>query len=308
MSGAKSDPTRLREAMKLAQRKAAVEEGPPADRSVPLEAVRLSPFQARRHFDPAALEELAQSLRQHGMIQPLLVRPAEGGFELVHGERRLRAARLAGLAEVPVIVRELSDRQAAEINLVENLQREDLNPLEETRGVLRLLALRLGLPEPEVGPLLGALREAERGRVSHNVVGENESSIIYEVFASLGRISLASFVSHRLPLLGLPPEILEVLEQGRLEYTKATAVARVKEPAARRELLEAAVRGLSLSQIRERVRRLEQRPAALELRQTLARLQQRVRDVRLSPERLRRVEGLLAEALRELEAGGGEDA
>ncbi|RIH90718.1 Chromosome-partitioning protein Spo0J [Calidithermus terrae] len=295
----------LREAMKLAQRKAALEPAVPADRSLPLEAIRLSPFQARRFFDPTALEELAQSLRQHGMVQPLLVRPVEGGFELVHGERRLRAARLAGLAEVPVVVRELSDQQAAEINLVENLQREDLNPVEETRGVLRLLGLRLGLAESEVVALLGTLREAERGKVSHNVVGENESSIIFEVFSSLGRISLGSFVSHRLPLLALPPEILEVLEQGRLEYTKATAIARVKDPDARARLLrEALEQGLTLTQIKERARQLTSPPAPgpkADLATRLALASRRLRKVTLSPQKQREVDALLERLLAALE-------
>ena len=96
--------------------------------------------QPRKQFDQTALEELADSIREHGILQPLVVRPLSmGGYQLVAGERRWRAARLAGLSEVPVIVRELTDAQVMEIALVENLQREDLNPIEEANGYKRLM-------------------------------------------------------------------------------------------------------------------------------------------------------------------------
>src|SRR5579871_5002783 len=113
-----------------------------AVRTVPIEAVRPSPLQPRRHFAEAEIEALAQSIREKGILQPLLVRPAAEGearYELVAGERRWRAAQRAGLHEVPVAVREFADREALEIALVENLQREDLSALDEAEAYNRLV-------------------------------------------------------------------------------------------------------------------------------------------------------------------------
>lgn len=96
--------------------------------------------QPRKQFDDEALAELAESIASHGVLQPLLVRPlTDGSYQLVAGERRWRASRMAGLAEVPVVVREMSDREAAELALIENLQREDLNPMEEAQGYQTLM-------------------------------------------------------------------------------------------------------------------------------------------------------------------------
>src|SRR6059058_115147 len=120
--------------------------GPGAPRTVPIEAIRPSPFQPRRRFAEAELDGLVQSIREKGVIQPLLVRPLDdaGGemgadFELVAGERRWRAAQRAGLHEVPVVIRPFGDSEVLEIALVENLQREDLTPLEEAEAYSRLM-------------------------------------------------------------------------------------------------------------------------------------------------------------------------
>ena len=96
--------------------------------------------QARKYFDEAALSELADSIAQHGVLQPLLVRPIlGGGYQLIAGERRWRASRIAGLTQVPVIIKDLTDDEAAVISLIENLQREDLNPVEEALGFSSLI-------------------------------------------------------------------------------------------------------------------------------------------------------------------------
>jgi ParB family chromosome partitioning protein len=108
-------------------------------RHVALDRVRPSPFQPRKEFNAAALEELAESIRQQGIIQPLIVRDSGTHYELIAGERRWRAAALAGLAEVPVVVREADDRGVLELALIENLQRENLNPLEEALGYSHLI-------------------------------------------------------------------------------------------------------------------------------------------------------------------------
>jgi ParB family transcriptional regulator, chromosome partitioning protein len=119
----------------------ASEDKPAASQNVPIEFLRPSPLQPRRRFDEAELEALAQSIRERGILQPLLVRPGTSGaagYEIVAGERRWRAAQLAGLHEVPAVVRELSDQETLELALIENLQRSDLSALDEARAYRRL--------------------------------------------------------------------------------------------------------------------------------------------------------------------------
>jgi ParB family transcriptional regulator, chromosome partitioning protein len=120
-----------------------------------------SPFQPRRHFDPAKLHDLAEAIRSQGVIEPLIVRPAkdgeDGNYELIAGERRLRAAREAGLDFVPVVVRDVDDRSALEMSLVENLAREDLSPVEEGRAFIRLNR-EFGLSHDDIAARIGKSR------------------------------------------------------------------------------------------------------------------------------------------------------
>jgi ParB family chromosome partitioning protein len=156
----------------------------PATSHLPLEALVPSP-QPRRRFEN--LEALAESIREKGVLQPLLVRPlGDGRYAIVAGERRYRAAKMAGLAEVPVRVLDLSEKEARLLALVENLQREDLNPYEETLGVLELLSEDLGKTREEVVGLLHRMRNEARGKVPHNVVGSPEAKRVEEVFQALG--------------------------------------------------------------------------------------------------------------------------
>jgi ParB family chromosome partitioning protein len=106
---------------------------------LPLERLEPNPYQPRRVYDSRALQALADSIREHGVIQPLVVRPVGSGYQLIAGERRLRASQTAGLSQVPVVVRNATDEQALLLALLENLQREDLNPLEEARAFQRLM-------------------------------------------------------------------------------------------------------------------------------------------------------------------------
>jgi len=109
-----------------------------AQLEIGVERITPSPFQPRRSFDEAKIEELASSIRSQGIVQPLVVRPKDDQFELIAGERRWRAAMKAGLSRVPVVIREASDQEALQLALVENLQREDLNPIEAANGYRRL--------------------------------------------------------------------------------------------------------------------------------------------------------------------------
>jgi ParB family chromosome partitioning protein len=217
--------------------------------------------QPRKHFDDHKLQDLAESIKAHGVLEPLLARPAgEGKYEILAGERRYRAAQMAGLAEVPVVVMEVNDKEARAIALVENLQREDLNPYEETVGILDLLALELGKEREEVVGLLHRMRDKVRGKVPHSAVGSQEAQAVEALFKKLGRMTWESFVQHRLPLLNLPEDVREALEEGSIPYVSALELKKVKDDAARKALLEEVKAGLPSRELKRRVRELTKRP------------------------------------------------
>jgi ParB family transcriptional regulator, chromosome partitioning protein len=125
---------------------------------VNLEQLEVSPYQPRKRIDPEAIAELASSIAEKGVLQPLLVRPSATGYEIVAGERRFRAARQAGLSSVPVIVKNLNDQETLEIAIIENLQREDLNAVEEALAFKKLM--EFGLSQEDVGKAVGKSRSA----------------------------------------------------------------------------------------------------------------------------------------------------
>lgn len=226
------------------------------ERSLPL--AQLTPFerQPRRYFDPDKLEKIVASVKKHGILEPLLVRPKPDGlYEVVAGGRRFKAAAIAGLSEAPVVIRELSDEEAFEIALLENLQREDLNPIEETEGILELLSIRLGTNQEGVVALLSRAAHPERNTESvDNVIHSQEWQVVQNLFDIVGRFTPESFRTNRLPLLKMPVTLLTALREGKIEYTKARAIARVKDDEQRSDLLETAIReDLSLTQIKEKI-------------------------------------------------------
>ncbi|MBD2184964.1 ParB/RepB/Spo0J family partition protein [Planktothrix sp. FACHB-1355] len=268
---------------------------------VPLETIYLPQQQPRRYFDPQAMQELVESVRQHGILQPLLVRKGKDNlYELVAGERRYRAAKQVQLTEVPVVIRELSDEEAMQLSLIENLCREDLNPVEETEGILQLLALRLGSEPEAVTPLLYRMKNAadkpEDSR--HNVMPNPESQLVEEVFTNLGLMTWESFVKNRLPLLNLPEDVLGALRSGEIAYTKAKAIARLKDEKQRKELLDASVaENLSLSQIQSRLKAYIQQPEPTERKERVEAIVRRVKQAKIweDPQKWERLEALLAE-------------
>lgn len=222
--------------------------------SIAVNELRLRAGQPRKHFDPEAMRSFVASVRSQGILQPLLVRKVEDGYEIVSGERRYRAALEVGLVKVPAIVRDWSDEEAHMVALAENLQRENLNPVEETEGILKLLSVKLERSEEEIVALLYRMDNEAKGKITHNVMGNPETQVIERVFEALCRQSWRSFVVNRLPLLKLPPDVLEALRAGRIEYTKARVVARVTDSELRASLLERAIsEDLSLSQLRRAV-------------------------------------------------------
>ncbi|MGI2907607.1 ParB/RepB/Spo0J family partition protein [Tolypothrix sp. VBCCA 56010] len=408
--------------------------------NVPLEQISLPQQQPRRYFDPQALNELIDSVKQHGILQPLLVRPIdEGQYELVAGERRYRAAKDCGLEKVPVVVRELSNEDAFQLALIENLLREDLNPVEETEGILQLLAVRLKRNVESVPTLLHRLQreykdaaklannvigknsvsdldsannvigksksdemesannvigknessdpnaannfivnsdsdekpesannvigksevsvqdsannvigkteveessaannvtvknESDEGESANNVIGKTDASdqdsannvigkteadgsspspnpnlsanpdlkIIEEVFTGLGTMTWESFVNNRLPLLNLPQDILNVLRSGQIAYTKAKAIAQIKDDSTRQTVLDKAItNSWSLSQIKEHINTLSPTtPPPTPLKSRLDATIRQVKKARIwdDPNKQTRLSTLLAE-------------
>lgn len=166
-------------------------------RTVPLREIEPDPGQPRKTFLEESLSELADSISQHGLLQPIAVRPQSmGGYRIVAGERRWRACRLAGLTEVPVIILDVSDQEAMELALIENLQREDLDPIEEACGIRELMD-RCELTQEQAARRLGKSRSA---------------------------------LANSLRLLNLPPEALELLKAGKLTAGHAKAILGLPSP------------------------------------------------------------------------------
>ncbi len=248
-------------------------EPPIFQQKVKLNSIIVPKTQPRRYLDSQKLQLLTQSVKSHGILENLIVRPIEGKkdrFELVAGKRRYQAAVAAGLEEVPVKIWPLTDVQALQISLIENLQREDLNPVEETEAILQLLACRLQISQTEVSSLLYRMQN-DILRMNDNVIIQTEAETIEQVFNELGLMNWKSFVSNRLPLLKLPAEILEVVRQGNIAYTKAKVIAKVKDFQLRQELLKQALeQKLSLSQIRTKIKNLQPNYEQLSPQATLA--------------------------------------
>jgi ParB family chromosome partitioning protein len=194
-------------------------------RELPVDLIERGRFQPRMHMAPEALEELTQSIRARGVVQPIVVRPAADGrhFEIIAGERRWRAAQAAGLAEIPAVVREVADDAALAIALIENIQREDLNPIEEAVAVGRLIE-EFSLTHQEAADAIG------RSRVG---------------------------VSNMLRLLELDDEVRALVEQGELDMGHARALLALKDETQIQAAREVVARALTARQTEELVRRMK---------------------------------------------------
>lgn len=190
-----------------------------ADTSLPIEQVKPNPEQPRRDFAQQALEELAASIREKGIIQPLIVRPRDGAFEIVAGERRWRAAQMAQLHEVPVLIRDFDDTEVLEVAIVENIQRADLNAIEEAAGYRQLMD-SFGHTQEKMAEALGKSR---------------------------------SHIANLLRLLNLPREVQDMLRQDQISAGHARALITADNPA---ELARKVVRdGLSVRETEALVRK-----------------------------------------------------
>jgi len=190
---------------------------------VPLTQIGTNPEQPRSHFDSRALEDLASSIREHGVLSPLIVMPNDQGYQLIAGERRLRAAALAGLDEVPVVVHEggMAPEVQLELALVENLQREDLDPIEAARGYARL-QLDFGYTQEQIAARVGKER---------------------------------STIANQLRLLRLPDKVLKLVREGRLSTGHAKALLPIEDQATQRSIVaQVLTRGLSVRATEQLVR------------------------------------------------------
>ena len=193
--------------------------------TLPISQVEPGLNQPRKRFEPEALEDLAQSIRQHGIIQPLTVRRLSSGYyQIIAGERRWRAAKLAGLVEIPALIIEADDRKVMELGLIENLQREDLNPAEEARGYQTLMD-EYGLTQEQVAERMGKSRPA---------------------------------ITNTLRLLSLTDEVLTMVEEGVLSAGHARALLSLPSPALQLETAQKVVaEGLSVRQTESLVKALQ---------------------------------------------------
>lgn len=205
-------------------------------RDIPVESIEPNREQPRTRFSDETLRELAASMKTHGVVQPVVVRRATaGGYELIAGERRLRAARLAGLTTIPSLVRDVDEAGALELALVENLQREDLNPIDEARGYEALMEVA-GLSQGDVGQRVGKDR---------------------------------STVANALRLLDLDVEVQELLSGGSLSAGHGRALLAVRAPEAQRAMAaRAAERGLSVREVEALARGAVRRKRAARRRRT----------------------------------------
>ncbi len=224
--------------------KSGAESDGPGLQEIPLSELRASPYQPRSRFDDHTIKTLAASLKKRGALQPILVRPVGGRYELVAGERRFRAALAAGLRSLPAVVRDLSDDEAATATLIENIQREDLNPIEEAQA-LRALADRLSQTHGQIAERVGRARAT---------------------------------VTNLIRLLELCPEVQEWVRDGKISMGHARVL--VPLPVARQKELARAIQeeGLSVRQTERRARAPEKPPRPPEPDPDLTRLQQRLSD------------------------------
>lgn len=253
---------------------------------IPLNKLYPAAWNARKYFDEESMAKLVADLKRNGQIQAIVVRPKGEDFEVIVGNRRLRAAEGAGFKTLRSEIRQLDDSAARYLSFAENLQRADLNPFEETLGYLGMLQLLL-----ENEPLFQAFKQQEepderaverllrryaneKQRLENNVIlktsseksqkGGGQSQVlgtplevaVQTVFATVEHMTWQSFVKNRLPLLKMPSDIIFAVQNGSLDYTKARRLGRVKDDSIRKLLLHATeTEGLSLDEVSARVQR-----------------------------------------------------
>jgi ParB family transcriptional regulator, chromosome partitioning protein len=248
----------------------------------------------RQYLDAEKTASLAHSIRQYGFRGVLWVRPVKGSYHLIAGGRRYAACQLAGVIEVPVEIWEVTDAEAIQLELLENFQREDLNPIEEAEGVMRMLEVTLELERSEVIALLNRKARQERNSSADNVVRAEKNAQnhgikpdqfveadqhyqqVEDVFNLIGKYTPESFRTHRLPLLNLPQPVIAAISTGQLEYTKARLIARIKDEDIRSNVLAEVIQsGLSHAEVDGIVRQVLTKPDSSQARSEQQQFQSR---------------------------------
>jgi ParB family chromosome partitioning protein len=229
---------------------------------IPLSQITLWKNQPRSYFSEAGLQKLASSVRKQGVNLPLLVRPKDGLYEVIAGERRYRAAKKAELVTVPVIIREMNDEVAMEASLSENLDREDLNPVEVLESLLNLLAVRLDTNVHEIPAFLYQMKHTwEKGKKESgdNVIPNPDFPKQKTVQTTLNQFGYDwySFTCNQLKLRNLPSDIYEAIATGKIEYTKGLKLKTIKDERLRQQLLQKLIEEKwSLTQLKEHLKLL----------------------------------------------------
>jgi len=201
--------------------------------------LRPNPNQPRKQFNPSSLQELAESIKSEGLLQPILVRPKENGYEIIAGERRFRAAQMAGLKKIPAIIKELSDRETLLIALMENIHREDLSPIEQAQALLIL---------------------------------KQEFELSQEELAAKVKLS-RSQVANLLRLLSLPDNVQQLIEEGKISAGHGRILAGIKEPHTLQRFLEKILNhNLSVRELEQAVKRFKVQP-----KKTIPSIDQRIK-------------------------------
>lgn len=282
---------------------------------VEISKIRRSPFQPRTFFNPDKIEKMSAKFRRYRergthpktaiLVRPI---PDTDEYEFVFGESRTIAHTQAGFETVLAFIDDIADEEARELAVAENLLREDLNPVEKTEAMLELAAARLQTTPNEVKQLLDRAAN-QRKQNTNNVIRTEQWQKLVAMFDEMpGRITPDSFRANYLPLLNLPAEVLDALHQGKLPYTKARAIAGVKDEKARSQLLVQAIEhDWSIRTIRNQIRDLKKTPLSdapdakleveLPLSARIEKLKQRfARSKVLSqPEHVKKLETLLSE-------------
>lgn len=225
---------------------------------VPLDQIIPRVNQFRRIFNQKSIEALAASISELGLLEPIVVREQEGNFEIVAGERRYRALSQLGWKSAPVRVMTFNDAQAELAGAVENLNREDLSPLEEVDAVLSVIRHTLNLSQIEAAELITQVRTLE---LEEKNTPEGNMAALTSLFKRLGYTSVNSFYANRLSLLRYPDDLLQAMRERGLAYTKARVLTRIKDPEIRQGLTETTLHdNLSVEEVEQAVRAQAKNP------------------------------------------------
>lgn len=230
---------------------------------IPVAKIVSPKIKARAWINPVKVESICRSAKVHGIIQPILVVPLdEGNYELVYGQHRIEAIKLLGQKQIKAIAKNLTQSERLEIALIENLAREDQNPIDETLGILNLAMLKLDCDESTARSCFNELFYQQSGREKNSGVstGANTSQkqiSVVETILDRFNITVKTFITHKLPLLECHEEIIQAIREGKIAYSKARVIDRVKSDKFRTKLLQCAISSNLSREILSKISKIE---------------------------------------------------